>query len=819
MRLIELEITNVRGIPHVVLKPDRKNFVIWGPNGSGKSAVVDAIDFLLTGRISRLMGEGTGGIKLADHGPHIGSAPADARVKALIQVPGLDEPIQIERSMAKPNALRSPVKAKAQLDAVLEVAKRGQHVLTRREILRYITSDASTRAQQIQHLLNVSEIEEIRRALVHVQNDANREVSATKTEVSQAKGTVNATTQQTTYQPELVLALVNQCRGVLGGLPLQDLSSRTLKDGLGATITRHQDNTPSVAIVGRDTQNLLNCLNPEFQASMISAEASLRSILTKIHSDKEFSRVLSQAELVEKGIKLIDESGACPLCDTEWIPGKLQEHLEEKLSRAEVAKAYRDQVTASSSRITESVSSMIESLKRLISAIQQTGEQLDLVALRDWLAKLEGLIENLRSPVEKYVLALNISFLDVIAPSNMKDILEHVLAVNESNTSSVTPEQAAWDTLTRLEENMKRLENAEKRFTEVDIWNTRASLLLDSFQGARDSVLADLYDSIRDRFVSLYRKLHDTDESEFIAKLEPDGAGLSLEVDFYGRGTHPPNALHSEGHQDSMGVCLYLALSERLTHGIIDLVILDDVVMSVDADHRRQLCSVIASEFSDKQFLITTHDRNWARQLRSESVVTSKNSIEFFNWNVDTGPQVNHEVDIWSRIDADLKRGDVPSAAAKLRRGMEEYLSTICDALLAKVPFKLSGRYELGELIQSAMHRYKELLGKAKRSAQSWGDTGRVESLQEIESVSASVFKRTNAEQWAVNPNVHYNQWINFSSNDFAPVRDAFHDLFDIFQCSHCGSVLRVLTDGLEDAVAKCTCDKIHWNLVLKPKG
>ena len=54
MKLIELEIQNIRGIKQLKLKQNGNNFLIYGPNGSGKSAVVDAIDFLLTGQISRL---------------------------------------------------------------------------------------------------------------------------------------------------------------------------------------------------------------------------------------------------------------------------------------------------------------------------------------------------------------------------------------------------------------------------------------------------------------------------------------------------------------------------------------------------------------------------------------------------------------------------------------------------------------------------------------------------------------------------------------------------------------------------------------------
>ena len=110
---------------------------------------------------------------------------------------------------------------------------------------------------------------------------------------------------------------------------------------------------------------------------------------------------------------------------------------------------------------------------------------------------------------------------------------------------------------------------------------------------SRDEILGDLYNGIRDRFVELYRDLHQEDEGNFEATLQLSEASLDFEVDFHGRGTHPPHALHSEGHQDSMGVCLFLALSEKLTHGEISLIVLDDVVMSVDKSHRRKLCGVL----------------------------------------------------------------------------------------------------------------------------------------------------------------------------------------------------------------------------------
>ena len=72
--MIQIEAVHIRefrGIRDLEIKPDRKSFVISGPNGSGKSGVVDAIEFGLTGEISRLAGKGTVGLTVQRHGPHV----------------------------------------------------------------------------------------------------------------------------------------------------------------------------------------------------------------------------------------------------------------------------------------------------------------------------------------------------------------------------------------------------------------------------------------------------------------------------------------------------------------------------------------------------------------------------------------------------------------------------------------------------------------------------------------------------------------------------------------------------------------------------
>src|SRR3990172_9525947 len=210
MKLLELEIQNVRGIRHLLLKPEGANLVVWGPNGSGKSAVVDAVDFLLTGRVTRMTGKGTGGLALAKHGPHIDHEPETAIVRAVLHVPGDEKPVEIKRCMATPNNFECDPSIESRLEPIIMLARRGQHVLTRREILKYITAEAGTRAQEIQELLNISEIEEIRKALVKAQNDLEKESLSAKQAVDTAKAAVNATVQEKAYREDLVLDTVNQ---------------------------------------------------------------------------------------------------------------------------------------------------------------------------------------------------------------------------------------------------------------------------------------------------------------------------------------------------------------------------------------------------------------------------------------------------------------------------------------------------------------------------------------------------------------------------------------------------------------------------------
>ncbi|MCJ7632095.1 chromosome segregation protein SMC, partial [Candidatus Bathyarchaeota archaeon] len=249
------------------------------------------------------------------------------------------------------------------------------------------------------------------------------------------------------------------------------------------------------------------------------------------------------------------------------------------------------------------------------------------------------------------------------------------------------------------------------------------------------------------------------------------------------------------------------------TKDVIKTVILDDVIMSIDITHRRAVCQLLKRVFPDKQFIITTHDTTWAKQLKAEGVVTQENMIHFVNWNIDTGPIFELDKDLWTRIKEDLNKNDVPSAAHKLRRNAEYFFENVCDFLGADIRYKGDHQWEFGNYAQSAISVYKKYLRRGKLNYQKMKQPEKAKELEELEKKATEIITRSQIEQWIINENVHYNKWGEFDKRDFEPVVEAFSDLFGLFSCSSCGATIAVSQrkEGTPKTIVSCSCGKIFW--------
>lgn len=822
MKVISLEINEFRGIRYLFITLNGKNASVYGPNGSGKSGVVDALDFLLTGKITRLTGEGTSGISLKEHGKHIDADINDSYVRGCLRFDDIPQDVEVKRFVNKPNELIYEEKYRGSVEPILKLAARGHYVLTRKNLLKYIVAKSGERGKEIQGLLNIDEIEKTRTVLVKNQNIQEKNLEAANITLNQTKVAISNLCGLKSFSIDLALEKINKLRANLNGNTIDMISSKALLAGIAlpesssgeASINTTTLLTDHEKLCGFVSANIQNELQNTFESYLFDAKIFL--------DDPKYRRLLNLQNFIENGIKLIDDSGTCPLCEIKWEPEKLLAFLNTKLIESQKSCRQYNEVKAKGDHINRKLIDVTTTIKSLHDKICFLSDDKTLLDnLRMWQERINHTIDVVANPFEQQNLIDLNKVLDLnwILPEYVPNLLEETKSLLESKKNEKTPEQIAWDTLNQLTVLVSNWENAKLHSTQQKLILERSEEIKLAFIESRDAVLKRLFDSITDRFVSLYRAMHGDDEKEFSADISFTDTGIDFVVDFYGRGKKPPQALHSEGHQDSMGICLYLALAEELTEGVFNLIVLDDVVMSVDADHRRQFSKLLGEEFPNIQFVITTHDRVWATQLRSDGVVSRENSFEFNEWSIDHGPIVyNEDSENWEQIYELVRSNKVPQASATLRRSSEQFLATVCENLEGQVVYRSNNQRELGELSSAVICKYKKLLKTSKSAYHSWGNDDELQKVMLLEQEFDLLCNEKEIEEWAINPTTHFNPWATFSSNDFLPVVDVFKRFFDFFKCPVCGSIIKLIKQNNKEVSLCCKCKNINLNLEKRPK-
>jgi len=817
MRIQELEINEIRGIRRIHLEPKGENIVVFGPNGVGKSAIVDAIDFLLTGKIKKLTGEGTKCLGLKEHGCHVDSRAnlKNTSVIAKVKIDGKE--IKIQRSINNPSVLKvEPNEYEELVESKLKVAELGQHILSRKEILRYIVSEGGKRAKEIMSLLDLSNIENIRSVFVTVKNNSDAEYKNAESNLEVAKEEIKTLLSLSTLSKKDYLDKVNNLRESLNGLKITELTPELIKKDLKP----HLINAKEEILTKEQIENTIKFLKNIIKGKdeLISKEKEIKNLLEEIIKEVELKQYSLYKKLFEAGINLIGDSNICPLCDQEWSKGNLKDYIIKKDKKKEVAKEKQEKINEISTFLKNKIDLIKNAINNLLKAHEQFKiKDVDVKTLEKFIFSLELWSKVMLNPLESFEN-------DKWPKSNFNEIfdltyLEEALIIPieykiKEVGDTLSQKQKAWDILTKLEDKWKTYLDAHNKKDSCLRFKKRAENSLDYFEKARDSILESIYAGVNKNFGEYYKSIHMEDEGKFTSKISAEKSELNLEVDFYGRGLFPPHALHSEGHQDSMGICLFFALNKFLTKNILKIIVLDDVVMSIDNTHRREVCNLLKKFFSDTQFIITTHETAWAKQLKAEGIVKKENMIHFVNWNINTGPIFELGKDLWDKIEEDLARDDVPAAAHKLRRNAESFFEDVCDLLGAKITYKGNHRWELGDFAPAAISIYRGYIRKALNNFKKLGIPEKIKELEELDEKTKKIIAKSQIEQWIINDNVHFNKWDEFNKEDFEPVVKSFKDLFALFTCSKCGGLLAVTSSKGETpkTTVSCNCGKICWN-------
>jgi ABC-type lipoprotein export system ATPase subunit len=816
----EIHIEEFRGIRSLDLTLAGENFGICGPNGTGKSGVVDAIEFCLTGNITRLSGQGQGDLSVKGHGPHVDQRndPEKAKVSIKATIPALNKQVTITRMVKTPRKIVIEPTDEAVEQIVEELESHPEFALSRREIAKYIVTPPARRSTDVQTLLRLGHIDDLRKSLSGYANRCKREFEEAERARARAESELKTALGVSTLDREDVLNRANAQRKVLGLAELTELTPQSsFNEGAPEESKAEKKAEIPKAVAVADLEAVATVTKTGEAPELQKHREDALTALNKLKDDEKALSLAKAHGFITTGLDLVSED-ACPLCDKPWDADELRAHLKAKLlSGEEIKTLFANLSTANTAIIgaLEDRAAEIRNAKGYASKLDPAVTDAELDEYVKWLDGLKDALkafENDPSNLEEAIAALESPWWEVpeAAQARLDEVEKGVKSLPDSSQKD-----QALKVLAVLQDRYERLLAETKNAKALSSRNVKAQKVYDHYNTVSNTILEGIYEAVAKEFTDYYKAIND-DEGKFVGELKAEPAKLSFNVDFYGRGTFPPGAYHSEGHQDGMGLCLYLALMKHTLGDNFTFAVLDDVLMSVDTGHRREVCRLLKTEFPDTQFVLTTHDRVWLQYMKTESLI--KNGQFFGGWHIDTGPRIWDDKDIWGEIDEALAKDNVPVASALLRRYLEYISAVLADNLRAKVDYRGDANYDLGDLMPTTLNRWKDRLKAGVKAAQNWGHDQAKAVIEAKLTEAEGLVQKSNAEQWAINKSVHFNDWENFTKAEFQEVVEAFKALLVHIRCSNekCGSYPYLTPRKGASEQLRCNCGAINVNLKAK---
>lgn len=774
MKIKSIEINAFRGIPFLKLDlQNGKGLVLQGENGTGKSSIADAIEFFFTGDITQLKGKQS--VSLKKHGTNVNFTPDDLKIEMVIkQDKNTDYTIK--------RTLNSPVEYPESLEKYFNVADNRTFILRRSQLLKFIESSPSDRYKFIGTVLGVEKLENIELEMQRAQKYLKQKIKEKNDKIMKIKEKLSICLDSEIKKEIDLIQAINRLIESQGDYQIESVDEiEDCYEKLDSLTNQHNIKKLNALNEISSSIETVNTLNEDIMKEFHQADF-LKNEILEIHgiSDLPLIKILNNAKEILQGMHL----EKCPLCEQTIQGEELQTRINERLETLEDLSGSKEKLKESIKSLKRLFESSYTSLKTINNNIvlfadlnnyrNHLNSEMELLQIFtdgiNYQIFLKGEITNkdLNNRIQQLETILN--------PIN--DLIDDIKASLETSTKE--DNIIILQILREVNENYLKLINLQKKILICQKHEQIAGKLFSTFSEVKKQKIQEIYDSIEQDIQYFYDSLH-PHESHKNIKLGIDPSKRSstnLKMEIFGRDDEDPRGLNSEGHLDSLGLCVFLALVKEFNQNF-PIVVLDDVVTTVDSRHREKICKLLFEEFKDKQFIITTHDAIWFDQLRAAQraykLDNKFRNMNIVGWDLEGGPILKPYVPIKSRIQQKIGAGDRNCAGNEVRRYLEWLLDEICKNTNAPVPLNPDGRYDAKVLFDSARNR---LIDKVKD--------------QEFKENITESFQ--NLEKTMIMGNIlsHNNLFAgNISINEVENFWKSVQELDGLMSCPNCGKPLK----------------------------
>lgn len=187
---------------------------------------------------------------------------------------------------------------------------------------------------------------------------------------------------------------------------------------------------------------------------------------------------------------------------------------------------------------------------------------------------------------------------------------------------------------------------------------------------------------------------------------------LSVKLELVNGQICTPHNILSEANLDLLALLLFLAVAKEASkRGQASVLMLDDVLQSVDASIRVAFAEFLLSEFKDWQIIITVHDRLWHSQLREMFRRAGHQFVEhsLSRWDFEKGfvlREPTGEIDV--RLQNAIDQSDIAGMCGIAGMLLEAMCDRMSVPLEVAVVRRREDRYTLGDLWPGVFKRLRK---------------------------------------------------------------------------------------------------------------
>lgn len=594
MRLKSLAISWFRGAAdEIVLELSGNSAVVYGPNGSGKSSFVDAIEYAIHGKIAHLSHEYSG--KKQERGvQNTHRKPADDCVLCV----SFQDDSSRRITFAKDGSASS-VGAEVPLLSTWDYRRT---ILRQDEVSAFIRDTKGEKYSALLPLLGLSDLELAAENLHQLANAVEettglRELLAVleQTRVQRLKHFGADTPEQIA---DAVRTLFNS---YCSARPLPERADAQATQVLSEIDTRIAASSADLReFVAVQSLALLN-----IQVSVISIAALGAKLSAMTEPMLEERLAILEASIGYVSGIAENEDVTCPACGSAVGSADFKLHVEAERVRLTAIIAISNERKAAIGLLCDD-----------LATIKTTSKKPEFVR---WVER-----ESDRAPCRKYVDSLDVAKVrSSCTEADLDNIEEHVVPLIAAAAVSAVNAPADAKQLSldrqRVEVAISSIREREQALVVARSLALK-SYLLKFEQSVRacikqraGTVIADISTDVQ----GLWALLHPGKPIDDVTLCMPPDVDKALDIrlSFHGVAQDSPRLTLSEGYRNSLGLCIFLAMARREAGNDLPLI-LDDVIVSLDRHHRGLLIDLLRAEFSTRQIIVLTHDREWFTELR-----------------------------------------------------------------------------------------------------------------------------------------------------------------------------------------------------------